>query len=157
MAMSCVLHRFTAEVLDAGRTKDFVFNIPAAFYCSEGCGGGLVSNDSIHYYNYGTCVAMDQCQCKTKPNSTELAYGLNNCSKVLCNPECKNGYCGTPDNCVCETGWSGDDCGVALCLMLVAPPCVYLHTHTPAHGIIMVKHFSFTLFAVSICYRGHVM
>jgi hypothetical protein len=109
--------RFRAEVMDTVELRDFVVEVPAAFYCMEGCGGGQVSNDSIIYYNYGTCVAMDQCQCKTKVNSSELAYGLNNCSKVLCNPECKNGYCRTPDNCACDPGWSGDDCGIALCTM----------------------------------------
>ena len=120
--------------MDTVELRDFVVEVPAAFYCMEGCGGGQVSNDSIIYYNYGTCVAMDQCQCKTKVNSSELAYGLNNCSKVLCNPECKNGYCRTPDNCACDPGWSGDDCGIALCTMLVPSVqcnCIVKHLYYP--------------------------
>ena len=116
MSVCVCVCRFQAVVINTGQVEDLNFTVLSPYACAEGCGGGVLSNDSVFYYNQGTCVAEDTCECHLKENSTEYGYGLNNCSKVLCNPECKNGYCLTPDNCLCDAGWSADDCGTALCL-----------------------------------------
>ena len=41
----------------------FEIHVPAAYYCSDGCGGGLSddANGTIYYYNYGECIAQDTC------------------------------------------------------------------------------------------------
>ena len=113
-ACVCVC-RFEATILETGEAANLSYAIGPPFSCPDGCGGTLLSNDSVFYYAHGTCVEENTCECKLKENSTEYGYGLNNCSKVLCNPECKNGYCAAPDNCQCDPGWSDVDCGTALC------------------------------------------
>lgn len=49
-----------------GQTDEIMFemHVPAAYYCPDGCGGGLSnnSNGTIYYYNHGTCIAQDTCQ-----------------------------------------------------------------------------------------------
>ena len=43
--------------------ETFETQVPAAYYCSEGCGGGLSpdSNGTIYYWNYGECTGQDTC------------------------------------------------------------------------------------------------
>lgn len=50
------------SLLSTGEIVNVTQSVPAAHYCENGCGGGLVSNRSVFYYNYGTCVSMNQCQ-----------------------------------------------------------------------------------------------
>ena len=43
--------------------QTFEMQVPAAYYCSEGCGGGLApdNNGTIYYWNYGECTGQDNC------------------------------------------------------------------------------------------------
>ncbi len=42
---------------------ELVSEVPAAYYCSQGCGGGLNSTSgTIYYWNYGTCIGMETCE-----------------------------------------------------------------------------------------------
>ena len=69
--------------------------VPAAYWCSAGCGGGLsnITNGTIYYYNYGTCEAQDHCVCKPKPGTDEPGYAGSSCQQILCDPQCRNGEC----------------------------------------------------------------
>lgn len=69
--------------------------VPTAYWCDGGCGGGLAdyANGTIYYYNYGTCVSQDNCECKNKPNSDEPGYAGSSCEQILCNPQCRGGVC----------------------------------------------------------------
>lgn len=75
--------------------ETLVSEVPAAYYCTLGCGGGLSpeSNGTMYYWNHGTCVGMDTCQCKDKPGLDEPGYAGSTCSQILCTPQCRNGEC----------------------------------------------------------------
>ena len=49
-----------------------VMDVPAIFYCEEGCGGLRTDSDIIWYYEHGECVAMNTCKCKLKAGKNEV-------------------------------------------------------------------------------------
>lgn len=48
---------------DSDVLQTFEMQVPAAYYCAEGCGGGLApdNNGTIYYWNYGECTGQDNC------------------------------------------------------------------------------------------------
>ena len=65
--------------------------------CSFGCKNG------------GSCVAADQCTCRS-------GWTGNHCQNAVCGYGCRNGgTCVTPDTCRCNTGWTGNSCQNAVC------------------------------------------
>lgn len=90
---------FSCSVLGYAPESDvltpLVYDVPAMYWCSQGCGGGLApyTNGTIYYYNYGTCEAQDMCVCKNKPGQDEPGYAGSACQQILCDPQCRNGEC----------------------------------------------------------------
>lgn len=80
---------------DSGHHVSEVESVPAPFWCTGGCGGGLSdsANGLSYNFNYGTCVAQDECMCNNKHNSTKPAFAGRSCEQVLCDPPCMNGEC----------------------------------------------------------------
>ena len=59
---------------------------------------------SFECENGGSCVAADQCSCRS-------GWTGNHCQNAVCGYGCRNGgTCVTPDTCRCNTGWSGNSC-----------------------------------------------
>lgn len=94
---------------------------PVTHRCRGGCGGGLRNASASAYeYAHGTCSGPDRCTCVLQINTSKAAFVGSNCETVVCEHSCRNGECeyradGTT-GCNCSAGWTGDDCGTALCL-----------------------------------------
>jgi hypothetical protein len=94
---------------------------PVTHRCRGGCGGSLRNaSESAYVYLHGTCVGPDDCDCVHRSDTGTPAFVGANCETVVCDNACRNGACEYDYNyrttsCVCQAGWAGPDCGVALC------------------------------------------
>ena len=73
-----LVYRFQGYWEGSDQPVTFHLRVPAAYYCSDGCGGGLSddANGTIYYYNYGECVAQDTCRLKIKPNNLIMYFHM---------------------------------------------------------------------------------
>ena len=93
---------------------------PVTHVCNGGCGKHLVNaSNSAYDWDRGSCIAPNQCQCLMRVNTTKRAFDGTNCENTVCDHQCKNGdciYANGDTSCVCNPGWSGPDCSIALCV-----------------------------------------
>ncbi len=73
-------------------------------------GNCLFNNASI-----AVCYLFIVLRCNYKSNSQEPGYAGRSCQQILCDPQCINGECVSPDLCRCESGWTGNDCNTPIC------------------------------------------
>ena len=56
-----------------------------------------------------------------------LTYNLCFHITALCRPDCdRNHTCIAPDTCVCPTGWTGNDCHIGTCMMILSSRYIVL-------------------------------
>lgn len=139
-----VTRRNFRSAINVGDDITFLLSdfVPVSYVCSGGCGGGLINHSNSAYeYNHGICIGPDDCDCVSR-TSGKRAFEGPNCETAVCDESCKSGDCifetictdqlaygvnGTKSGlntslcaretkCKCYAGWSGMDCGQALCI-----------------------------------------
>lgn len=94
--------------------------VPVPYICTGGCGNLLNASASAFAYDRGTCVAPDTCLCVQRRLGKGPAFFGKNCETTKCDVPCRNGACIynrslSDTSCICQPGWSGADCGQAVC------------------------------------------
>ncbi|EGD73334.1 RGC/RGC protein kinase [Salpingoeca rosetta] len=120
----------TGDDLGAGITLyNFTDLVPVTHTCGGGCGGGLINaSESAYHYHYGTCVGPDECECILTADGSRAAFTGEQCSVPNCLRACRSGECQYVNGdsvCVCDPGWEGEICDVAICST---------YGCSPAHG-----------------------
>lgn len=95
--------------------------VPVTHVCRFGCGGKLVNaSNSAYEYEHGTCIRPDECECILSSDDSRPAFIGERCEMPNCLQSCRNGNCQVVNGdpiCVCEPGWDGETCNIALCQM----------------------------------------